>query len=646
MTSAIRTSAATAPRSRRRTSIAWREQGLQFTNFHVTPMCSPTRAALLTGRETRTRAGVGRSPTPIRASLATRPSWPTTSRRCRRCSRLRATPPRCRQVAPDQGRRHDRAGSTRFVAVQRGFDRYYGFLDAFTNLSPSPPADGGQPHGRVDRYPDGYYLTDDLTDRAVIDDPAVEGVEPAKPFLLYFAHGRPRAAACQGGRHRAAPRRLRHGLGRGSRRRRHDSRSSSASSRPAPAGAPQQRARRRRGAVGRLDGGRERLFARYMEVYAAMVDNVDQNVGRLVGPSRSSASPTTRSSSSPPTTAARARARRSARRRTSSTAQIVTTRDSRAARRGPRRWTSSAGRQHAALPAWLGDGLQHPVSALQDQHPRRRTHGPDGDFVACPLPRHGGADTVPICTRHRPLSDLAGPDGRKRSAGPSWQSGPGVVRDELRRDRLSRRSRTRAYFPILRALGASRLLRRGWEIVSRHAPMTKFTDDEFELYDLSVDPTETTDLAKAEPDRVHRLARAWERAAWDNQVLPLDEGSGIRKFQRSDYELRYETPSSLNAPRVRRRLPDTGRSSSSISVRSTSRSIWTSRTGRSLGRWLRTDSRAAATASTSTRTRCTTSTTDRRHDGCERRRDPGRSPAHRDFGDSQIGHRTRHRHPG
>jgi hypothetical protein len=82
----------------------------------------------------------------------------------------------------------------------------------------------------------------------------------------------------------------------------------------------------------------------------------------------------------------------------------------------------------------------------------------------------------------------------------------------------------------------------GWEIVSRHAPMTGFTDDEYELYNLSVDPTETKDLAKAEPDRVQRLARAWERAAWDNQVFPLDEGSGIRKFQRSDYEIRYEAP--------------------------------------------------------------------------------------------------------
>ena len=82
----------------------------------------------------------------------------------------------------------------------------------------------------------------------------------------------------------------------------------------------------------------------------------------------------------------------------------------------------------------------------------------------------------------------------------------------------------------------------GWEIVSRHQPMTRFTDDEFELYNLSVDPTEVTDLAREEPDRVQRLARAWERAAWDNQVFPLDEGSGIRKFQRSDYELRYEAP--------------------------------------------------------------------------------------------------------
>jgi arylsulfatase len=128
----------------------------------------------------------------------------------------------------------------------------------------------------------------------------------------------------------------------------------------------------------------------------------------------------------------------------------------------------------------------------------------------------------------------------------------------------------------------------GWEIVSRHAPMTKFTDDEFELYDLSVDPTETTDLAKAEPDRVHRLARAWERAAWDNQVFPLDEGSGIRKFQRSDYELRYETPVRLvpGTPTL------TGRSLKLVHQRSFEIEIDLDFQPGDRGRWSRMDSRA------------------------------------------------------
>ena len=41
----------------------------------------------------------------------------------------------------------------------------------------------------VDRYPDDYYLTDDLTDRAIAMIRESKASNPDQPFFLYFAHG-------------------------------------------------------------------------------------------------------------------------------------------------------------------------------------------------------------------------------------------------------------------------------------------------------------------------------------------------------------------------------------------------------------------------------------------------------------------------
>ncbi len=70
--------------------------------------------------------------------------------------------------------------------------------------------------------------------------------------------------------------------------------------------------------------------------------------------------------------------------------------------------------------------------------------------------------------------------------------------------------------------------RDGWEVVTLHHPLTPFSDAEWELYDLRRDPTELTDLAAEHPERVRELADAWEQAARDNQVYPLDEGSAVK----------------------------------------------------------------------------------------------------------------------
>src|SRR5205085_5471290 len=56
----------------------------------------------------------------------------------------------------------------------------------------------------------------------------------------------------------------------------------------------------------------------------------------------------------------------------------------------------------------------------------------------------------------------------------------------------------------------------GWKIVTRHLPGTEFSDEEWELYHLDSDPTETRNVARQHPEKLAELAAEWERAAWRN----------------------------------------------------------------------------------------------------------------------------------
>lgn len=103
-------------------------------------------------------------------------------------------------------------------------------------------------------------------------------------------------------------------------------------------------------------------------------------------------------------------------------------------------------------------------------------------------------------------------------------------------------ARTEQYYEML---GHRGYYRDGWEVVSLHYPLTRFSDEEWELYDLTSDPTETRNLAGAHPDLVAELSQAWDQAAWANQVYPLDEGSGLKYLQRPPWNEVYERPVTL-----------------------------------------------------------------------------------------------------
>jgi arylsulfatase len=170
-------------------------------------------------------------------------------------------------------------GDTRSWPIQRGFDQFYGFMGAETSyFQPDNMMEGNHPANMV-RYPDDYFAPDDYTHRAVEWLTQHATSSPDKPFFLYLAfqtpHGPLHAKASDLKRYRG---RFDEGWD-VLRRRRYERQRAAGLIEPNAGFAP-----RNPGVPdwASLTDDERALFARYMEVYAALLDNADQNVGRLM----------------------------------------------------------------------------------------------------------------------------------------------------------------------------------------------------------------------------------------------------------------------------------------------------------------------------------------------------------------------------
>ncbi len=191
-------------------------RGLRFNRFHVTAICSPTRACLLTGRNHHA-VGMGFL-TDIPMGF---PGYDG------RIPRSAATLPR---VLRDAGYatfavgkwhlapRWEQTASGPFERwpLGLGFERYYGFLAGDTNQwTPELVRDNGFVDAAAHARAEGYHLTEDLVDEAIRIVHDQQHATPEKPFFLYFATGRDaRAAPGAAGVDRALPRPLRRTAGR------------------------------------------------------------------------------------------------------------------------------------------------------------------------------------------------------------------------------------------------------------------------------------------------------------------------------------------------------------------------------------------------------------------------------------------------
>ncbi len=163
--------------------------GVRFTNFHVTPLCSPTRAALLTGRNHHT---VG-----MRSIANMVSGYPSMTGQITHNAATMA------EVLGQQGYGTWAVGKWHLVNMedasaagpfdhwptQRGFDRFYGFLEGETDQF-NPMLTYDQHHIDPPRSPaEGYHVTDDLVDHAIEFIHDSKSVRPDRPFFGYVAFG-------------------------------------------------------------------------------------------------------------------------------------------------------------------------------------------------------------------------------------------------------------------------------------------------------------------------------------------------------------------------------------------------------------------------------------------------------------------------
>ncbi|MGW6692541.1 arylsulfatase [Rhodococcus sp. NPDC054953] len=163
--------------------------GVKYTRFHTTALCSPTRAATLTGRN---HHSVGFGVIAEQATAApgyngTRPDSAATVARILQGNGY---------ATGAFGKMHQtptweisEAGPFDRWPTREGFDRFYGFLGAESDqFSPvlyrdftivDPPATPAE----------GYHMSEDLTDRAMEWIESVSAMDPDKPWFCYLPFG-------------------------------------------------------------------------------------------------------------------------------------------------------------------------------------------------------------------------------------------------------------------------------------------------------------------------------------------------------------------------------------------------------------------------------------------------------------------------
>ena len=164
--------------------------GLKYTRFHTTALCSPTRQALLTGRNHHS-VGMGNITETATAAPGYTSVLPNTKAPLALTLKLNgystAQFGKCHEVPVWQT---SPAGPfTAWPTGGGGFEYFYGFIGGENNQWDPALYEGTTPIEPPKTPAEGYHLTEDLTDKAINWVRQQKALLPDKPFFMYFAPG-------------------------------------------------------------------------------------------------------------------------------------------------------------------------------------------------------------------------------------------------------------------------------------------------------------------------------------------------------------------------------------------------------------------------------------------------------------------------
>ncbi|WP_374575898.1 arylsulfatase [Phenylobacterium sp.] len=496
-------------------------QGVRYTGFHTTAMCSTTRAALLTGRNHHS-VGVG--------CLANFDSGYPGYRG--KISKEAGTLP---EMLRPHGYRTYMVGKWHVTSLTetgptgpfdgwplgRGFDRFYGFMDAETDQYSPELVRDNTPIDAPAGYADGYHLTEDLVDESIRFLADHQANAPDAPWLLWLAFG-----ACHAP-HQAPQDIIKsydpvfaHGW---------DAEREARMARQKAMGvvpADTQMPARNDGVRAWDEHGEDerRVFTRLQSAFAGMLDHTDRHLARLVAFLEETGVK-------------------------DDTLIFVLSDNGASQEGGPLGFINAMGPYNMKF-----EPMDEKLARIDDiGGPDTHSNFPHGWAMASntPLRRykqntHGGGIRDPLIVswpngvkargelRHQfchasdfapTVLELVGVEPPASVNGVAQKPIEGQSFAASLNDPAAPRRTRPQYFEMF---GHRGLWKDGWKAVAFHPPSSSFEDDKWELFHLDADFSETNDLAGAEPERLKALVDEWWKQAEACQVLPLDDRFGPR----------------------------------------------------------------------------------------------------------------------